>query len=151
MVDHQRILRVMGFAPWALVGLLPLAAWITWDDWHHRIIRNGTVLVCALVFVLLAVLTLPAAEMAVRLAAGAVAAGLCAGLWHLGRMGGGDVKLAAALVPFVAPDHWAFAFVTLIILCAGLAVAAAKMQAGRPLPFGIPLAWAVWAAQLAAL
>ena len=107
-----------------LLALLATAAWL--DAWHRRI---PNALVAAVAVLWLA--TLPghgpaAAIGALATAGGVLAAGML--LWRYGWLGGGDVKLAAALALWAGLPH-----------AAGLLLAIAL--SGGALAFGSCLVW----------
>ena len=86
-------------------------------------------------------------DVGVQLAAGAAVFVLLAGAFYAGMMGGGDVKLAAALalwfspastIKFLVPTSLAGGVLTL----AGLAWHRAKRREGRPeIPYGVAIAF----------
>ena len=104
----------------ALIGnlpellLLPVLAAICRQDLHERRIANGAVmLVLALGGVDLVASASDPATIAARAALmGALFVPLAA-LWHLGAIGGGDVKLMTAAMIWIAPDNAVtFLFIT---------------------------------------
>ena len=109
----------------ALLALLGLAAWL---DFRRRQIPN--VVVGAVVLLWLAALATGEAGTAWPNAAIAVAV-LLAGIviWRCGWLGGGDVKLIAALSLWAGPDHLA-SFLLAVALSGGL-LALAIVLAGR--------------------
>jgi prepilin peptidase CpaA len=113
-----------------LAILLGLAAWL---DFRQRRIPNGIVAAVTLLGIPFAATAGPVAG----LAAAATATGvLCAGIgvWKLGWLGGGDVKLIAALSLWSGPDHLA-GLLLAITLSGGLlalAVCAARHPAVPP-------------------
>lgn len=85
--------------------------------------------------------------MAIQLAAGAVVFVLLAGAFYAGMMGGGDVKLAAALALWFSPAG-TLRFLVLTSLAGGvltlavLALHRAKKREGRPeIPYGVAIAF----------
>jgi prepilin peptidase CpaA len=83
----------------------------------------------------------------VQLAAGAIVFIILAGAFYAGMMGGGDVKLAAALALWLSPTS-IIRFLVLMSLAGGvltLAVVAwhrAKRREGRPeIPYGVAIAF----------
>jgi prepilin peptidase CpaA len=85
--------------------------------------------------------------MAVQLAAGGIVFLLFAGAFHAGMMGGGDVKLAAALALWFSPFA-TFKFLVLTSIAGGvltlvvLAWHHARKREGRPeIPYGVAIAF----------
>src|SRR6476659_5414611 len=85
--------------------------------------------------------------MAIQLAAGGIVFALLAGAFYAGMMGGGDVKLAAALALWFSPAG-TFKFLVLMSLAGGvltLAIVAwhrSKRRDGRPeVPYGVAIAF----------
>jgi prepilin peptidase CpaA len=85
--------------------------------------------------------------MAIQLAAGGIVFLVLAGAFYAGMMGGGDVKLAAALSLWLSPGG-TFKFLVLMSLAGGvltLAIVAwhrAKRREGRPeIPYGVAIAF----------
>jgi len=83
---------------------------------------------------------------AVQLAAGAIVFGLLAGAFYAGMMGGGDVKLAAALALWFTPAG-TVKFLVLMSLAGGVLTLGlvawhrAKRREGRPqVPYGVAIA-----------
>jgi prepilin peptidase CpaA len=83
---------------------------------------------------------------AVQLAAGGIVLGLLAGAFYAGMMGGGDVKLAAALALWFSPAGM-MKFLVLMSLAGGvltlglLAWHRARRRKGRPqVPYGVAIA-----------
>lgn len=87
----------------AFVAMLPLMILTAWSDLKYLKISNRLVLGVVAVFVIAGLWGLPPETLLWRLGAGAVVLviGFC--IFALGGIGGGDAKMAAALVPFVAP------------------------------------------------
>jgi prepilin peptidase CpaA len=84
---------------------------------------------------------------AIQLAAGATVFALLAGAFYAGMMGGGDVKLAAALALWFSPAT-TIKFLVLMSLAGGvltlvvLAWHRAKRREGRPeIPYGVAIAF----------
>ena len=89
----------------------------------------------------------PWPEMAIQLAAGAIVFAILAGAFYAGMMGGGDVKLAAALALWFSPVG-TVKFLVLMSIAGGvltLAVLAwhrVKRREGRPeIPYGVAIAF----------
>jgi prepilin peptidase CpaA len=85
--------------------------------------------------------------MAIQLAAGGIVFALLAGAFYAGMMGGGDVKLAAALALWFSPAG-TVKFLVLMSLAGGvltlglLAWHRAKRREGRPeVPYGVAIAF----------
>ena len=85
--------------------------------------------------------------MAIQLAAGGIVFALLAGAFYAGMMGGGDVKLAAALALWFSPTG-TIKFLVLMSLAGGaltiglLAWHRAKRREGRPeIPYGVAIAF----------
>ncbi len=85
--------------------------------------------------------------MAVRLAAGGIVFALLAGAFYAGMMGGGDVKLAAALALWFTPGG-TLKFLVLMSLAGGVLTLAillwhrARKRQGRPeIPYGVAIAF----------
>ncbi len=136
-----------GFAVAAVLGLGPVGLCIAWGEISRRDIANICVGVAALLFAILSIGFLPVSQIFTRFAAGLLAGSFLYVLWRLNRVGGGDVKLATVLVPFVAPPLWGMGFV-LVLIFSGLALVGLRLaQDTRPLPFGIPLILAVLTTQ----
>ena len=84
---------------------------------------------------------------AIQLAAGATVFALLAGAFYAGMMGGGDVKLAAALTLWFSPAT-ALKFLVLMSLAGGVLTLAVvawhrfKRREGRPeIPYGVAIAF----------
>ncbi len=85
--------------------------------------------------------------MAVQLAAGGIVFALLAGAFYAGMMGGGDVKLAAALALWFTPGG-TLKFLVLMSLAGGVLTLAilfwhrARKRQGRPeIPYGVAIAF----------
>jgi prepilin peptidase CpaA len=85
--------------------------------------------------------------MAIQLAAGGVVFGLLAGAFYAGMMGGGDVKLAAALALWFSPGG-TLKFLVFMSLAGGVLTVAllawhrARGREGRPeIPYGVAIAF----------
>ncbi len=94
----------------------------------------------------LSVALAPWPGMAVQLAAGGIVFALLAGAFYVGMMGGGDVKLAAALTLWLPPPL-TIKFLVLMSLAGGvltlgiLAWHRAQRREGRPqIPYGVAIA-----------
>src|SRR3954452_3646501 len=84
--------------------------------------------------------------MAIQLAAGGIVFALLAGAFYAGMMGGGDVKLAAALALWFSPSG-TIKFLVLMSLAGGVLTIAllawhrARGRGGRPgIPYGVAIA-----------
>ena len=107
---------------------------------------NATVAAGAPLYWLSIALT-PWPGMAIQLAAGAIVFVLLAGAFYAGMMGGGDVKLAAALALWFSPVN-TIKFLVIMSLAGGiltlgiLAWHRAKRREGRPqIPYGVAIAF----------
>jgi prepilin peptidase CpaA len=106
---------------------------------------NLTVALCAPLYWLSMALS-PWPEVAIQLAAGAGVFLLLAGAFYAGMMGGGDVKLAAALALWFSPAA-TVKFLILMSLAGGVLTVIvvawhrAKRREGRPeIPYGVAIA-----------
>jgi len=136
------------FALAAGLGLIPLGICIIWGEVRARNIANICVLAAAGLFAVLAFMFLPFPQIIPRVSAGIFSGGVLYVLWRLNRVGGGDVKLATALVPFAAPSLWGIGFILLLVFSVLTWAALRLAQDTRPLPFGIPLVLTALASQL---
>lgn len=131
----------MSVVTWAAVPLLVLVAV---EDFRHRKIRNRHVLLLTVAAALPIAVAWVDGDQVVVLPAvlGAAMAAvplLVAALAHPGRMGGGDVKLAAAVGALLGPvSPWLSLAAIVGALVVALAVAAVRSAARVPL--GPPLA-----------
>jgi prepilin peptidase CpaA len=107
---------------------------------------NAAVALCAPVYWLSVPLT-PWPAMAIQLAAGAIVFILLAGAFYAGMMGGGDVKLAAALALWF-PPLLTVRFLLLMSIAGGVLTLAilgwhrARSREGRPeIPYGVAIAF----------
>ncbi len=137
---------------------MPFCLWASWSDLKFLKIPNILSIILALVFVVLGVLVLPFDDYLWRLFVGVVAFALGFLIFFTGLIGGGDLKLIAAMLPFVAPgDLMQFAFIVAIMGLAGITAhrlvglvgLAPKgwksWEAGRKYPFGMSLSGALMA------
>lgn len=94
----------------AFAAMVPLIGYIIYSDLRALRIPNWTVLAVLAVFVVCGLWGLPFGTFLWRLAAGLIALALGFGLYALagGKIGGGDMKLTAALVPFVPGGQLGF-------------------------------------------
>lgn len=126
----------MSVVAWAAVPLLVLVAV---EDFRHWQIRNRHVLLLTVVTALSVAVAYVDGDQAVVLRAvlGAAMAAiplLAAALAHPGGMGGGDVKLAAAVGALLGPVSPWFSLATIVgALVLALAVAAVRRAARMPL------------------
>src|SRR3954469_24621690 len=89
----------------------------------------------------------PWPEMAIQLAAGGIVFAILAGAFYAGMMGGGDVKLAAALALWFPPPV-TLKFLVLMSIAGGVLTLGllvwhhAKRRQGRPkIPYGVAIAF----------
>lgn len=129
----------------ALLAIALLAAGV--GDWRHRLIRNrlnGAIAAGAPLFWLASGLE-PWPGMALQIGLALLVLAVCAGLFALHMLGGGDAKLLAALALWVPPG--AFADLLLVMALAGGVLAAAMLAGWRQVtgkaagvPYGIAIA-----------
>ena len=129
----------------ALAAVLVVAAVIDVRTFTISNRLNATVALGAPLYWMSIALT-PWPGIAVQLAAGGVVFGLLAGAFYAGMMGGGDVKLAAALALWFSPAG-TVKFLVWMSLAGGaltlglLAWHRAKRREGRPqVPYGVAIA-----------
>ncbi|MEA3057695.1 MAG: prepilin peptidase CpaA [Sphingomonadales bacterium] len=129
-----------------LAALLVVAAVIDMRTFTISNRLNLTVALLAPLYWLSMSLT-PWPGVAIQLAAGATVFALLAGAFYAGMMGGGDVKLAAALALWFSPAT-TIKFLVLMSLAGGvltlvvLAWHRAKRREGRPeIPYGVAIAF----------
>ena len=149
-----------------LAATLPFCVVAGWSDLRFMIIRNWVSLCVFTVFIVLGFWVFPLSDLAFRIGIALVVFAVGFLLNQFGLMGGGDVKLIAAMTPFIAGAQW-FDFVfgialwSLIIVGLHKLIAMSPLQqrwfadwksfdAGRRFPYGLPLALAfvsfLWAA-----
>ena len=137
-----------GFTDLLLVALALILVWIAWVDAHTFTISNRINLVVAgLALVYWWSIGLPVwPDGAIRIGVAAAVFALFAIAFYLGSMGGGDVKLAAALALWFTPMG-TLKFIVIMSLAGGLLTiviaALHKMRGkeGRPeVPYGIAIA-----------
>jgi prepilin peptidase CpaA len=133
-------------ATYGLLALLAIALLVAAvGDWRHRLIRNRLNVIIALgapLFWLAGGLSLWPG-VAAQLALALVVLMVCAGLFAIRVLGGGDAKLLAALALWVPPHL--FPNVLLVMALAGGLLAAALLAGRRPgmaasVPYGIAIA-----------
>ena len=105
----------------AFAAMVPLMVLTAWWDLKFLKIPNKLVLAVLATFVATGLWGLPLDTFAWRLVYGVVALAFGFGLFALGGIGGGDAKMAAALVPFAAPADAAailliYAILTFVLL-----------------------------------
>ncbi len=142
-----------GFTELLLVALALILVWIAWVDSQTYTISNRiNLIVAGLGLVYWWSIQLPIwPDGAIRLGVAAAVFGLFAIAFYIGMMGGGDVKLAAALALWFTP-HGTLSFIVIMSLAGGLLtliVAGLHMKRGkegRPeVPYGIAIAaGAMW-------
>jgi prepilin peptidase CpaA len=132
-----------------LVGLAALLVTAAVIDVRTFTISNRLNLTVALLAPLywLSISLTPWPGVAIQLAAGATVFAILAGAFYAGMMGGGDVKLAAALALWFSPSA-IIKFLVLMSLAGGvltlvvLAWHSAKRREGRPeIPYGVAIAF----------
>ncbi|TNC59035.1 prepilin peptidase [Rubellimicrobium roseum] len=100
----------------------PLLVWIAWTDFRFMRIRNSAVLAAIGIFILTVPL-IGLEEAMQRLLAAALIFGVAFGLFAARMMGGGDVKMGAALTLFIPSGTYAlFATVFSAAILAGIAL-----------------------------
>ncbi len=102
----------------ALVAMIPLMVYVMWSDLRELRIPNWTVLAVLGVFVVTGLWGLPFETFLWRLAHGVIFLLIGFSIYAFGRgkIGGGDMKLIAVLVPFVAGAHALFVLLTYVIV-----------------------------------
>ena len=130
----------------ALAAMLIVAAVIDMRTFTISNRLNAAVAMGAPLYWLSIALT-PWPGMAIQLAAGGIVFALLAGAFYAGMMGGGDVKLAAALALWFSPVN-TIKFLVIMSLAGGiltlgiLAWHRAKRGQGRPqIPYGVAIAF----------
>ena len=129
-----------------LAALLVLAAIIDVRTFTISNRLNLTVALLAPLYWLSVALT-PWPGIAIQIAAGATVFAILAGAFYAGMMGGGDVKLAAALALWFPPSV-TLRFLVLMSIAGGVLTLGllvwhrAKRRAGRPeIPYGVAIAF----------
>jgi len=129
----------------ALAAMLVVAAVIDMRTFTISNRLNAAVAMGAPLYWLSIALT-PWPGMAIQLAAGGIVFALLAGAFYAGMMGGGDVKLAAALALWFSPGG-TIKFLVLMSLAGGVLTLGlvawhrAKQREGRPqVPYGVAIA-----------
>ena len=137
-----------GFTELLLAALAVILIWIAWVDSQTYTISNRINLVVAgLALVYWWSIQLPVwPEGAIRIGVAAAVFAVFAIAFYVGMMGGGDVKLAAALSLWFSP-HGTLAFIVVMSLAGGLltlvvaALHKMRRREGRPeVPYGIAIA-----------
>ena len=130
----------------ALAAILVVAAVIDVRTFTSSNRLNATVALLAPVYWLSTALS-PWPDMAVQVAAGATVFALLACAFYAGMMGGGDVKLAAALALWFSPAG-TVRFLVLMSIAGGVLTLGilvwhrAKKREGRPeIPYGVAIAF----------
>lgn len=101
---------------------LPICIWAAWSDLKFLKIPNILSVVLALLFIILGPFVLPFDDYVGRIIVGLIALAVGFLIHFTGLVGGGDLKLIAAMLPFIArEDLVAFAFVVSIMTLAGVA------------------------------
>jgi prepilin peptidase CpaA len=129
-----------------LAALLVVAAVIDVRTFTISNRLNATVALCAPLYWLSVALS-PWPGMAIQIAGGITVFTILAGAFYAGMMGGGDVKLAAALALWFPPDG-TMKFLILMSLAGGaltliiLAIHRLRRRQGRPeIPYGVAIAF----------
>ena len=102
----------------ALIAMTPLMVYVMWSDLKSLRIPNWVVLAVLGIFVVTGLWGLPLETFLWRLVHGAVAIAIGFGIFAVarGKVGAGDMKLIAVLVPFVAGAHalWVLLIYTVV-------------------------------------
>jgi prepilin peptidase CpaA len=139
----------VGFTDLLLLGLAAILVFAAVVDVRTFTISNRLNLTVALLAPAywMSIAMAPWPGMAIQLAAGAVVFTLLAGAFYAGMMGGGDVKLAAALALWFSPSG-TLRFLVFMSLAGGvltlvlLAWHRARKAEGRPqIPYGVAIAF----------
>ncbi|WP_347302011.1 prepilin peptidase [Croceibacterium sp. TMG7-5b_MA50] len=134
-------------ATYGLLALLAIALLLAAvGDWRHRLIRNrlNAAIACSAPLFWLASGLPLWPGVAAQLALAAAVLAVCAGLFAIRVLGGGDVKLLAALALWVRPH--AFPDLLLVMALTGGLLAAAlllthrRSGTGTSVPYGIAIA-----------
>jgi prepilin peptidase CpaA len=139
----------VGFTDLLLLGLAAILVFAAVVDVRTFTISNRLNMTVALLAPAywMSIAMAPWPGMAIQLAAGAVVFTLLAGAFYAGMMGGGDVKLAAALALWFSPSG-TLRFLVFMSLAGGvltlvlLAWHRARKAEGRPqIPYGVAIAF----------
>ena len=137
-----------------IATLCVLLAWAAASDMQRYIIPNRICLSLLFLYPGYALLSLSASEIGIAAALAAAVFAVGAGLFAFGIMGGGDVKLLAAVSLWAGGDHFPL-FLILTTMAGGFlglswgpllryffpAIATAKAANGRPaIPYGVAIA-----------
>lgn len=132
---------------------LPISIWAAWSDLKFMKIPNIISIVLALIFIVVGPLVLPFDIYLGRILVGIIALAVGFLIFFTGIAGGGDIKLLAAMLPFIAREElFAFAFLLSAMTLSGIAAhrLVGKLgyapegwiswQGNRKYPFGLSLA-----------
>jgi len=116
---------------WLLIVAAPACFISAWTDLRSMLIRNSTVLYLVAAFVVVGIFILPFGEFAWRILFGLIALVITYTLNQIGRMGGGDAKMIAAMVPYFSPYEKDVSVALFLASSTFLAALAVQRLAGR--------------------
>jgi prepilin peptidase CpaA len=130
----------MDWPHWFLLLTAPMCFYAAFSDLKFLRIPNRLVLLMLAAYLLSAPFVLPLGDAALRLGIGLGALVIGVLLHSTGRVGGGDIKMFAAVLPFVATtDLASFAVLLALTTFAGLIVHKTMARTGLA-----PPDWASW-------